>query len=175
MIRSLQMAKLRILSLLLVAFLLPGCSWMNPYSNLTKVNIRLNGSDYLNPDLRGRPSPVVVRIFELKNAVNFTNADFFSLYSDAKNVLGEDLVAVEEMELTPKQKIHLRYRVANTSQYVGIIAAYRDLSSANWRYVVKTAPKERLYVNVILTSDGIYKNTDPRAHKVNETLPMNER
>ncbi|UYZ84362.1 type VI secretion system lipoprotein TssJ [Entomomonas sp. E2T0] len=169
------MAKLRIISLLLMAVLLSGCSWMNPYSDVTKVNIRLNGSDYLNPDLRGRPSPVVVRIFELKNAVNFTNADFFSLYNDAKNVLGEDLVAVEEMELTPRQKIHLRYRVAETSQYVGIIAAYRDLSTATWRYVVKTVPKEKLYVNVVLTSDGIYQNTDPRAYKVNETLPMNER
>lgn len=169
------MAKVRIVSLLLMAMLLSGCAWMNPYSDITKVNIRLNGSDYLNPDLRGRPSPVVVRIFELRNAVNFTNADFFSLYNDAKNVLGDDLVAFEEMELTPRQRIHLRYRVADTSQYVGIIAAYRDLSTANWRYVVKTVPKEKLYVNVVLTSDGIYKNTDYRAHQVNETLPMNER
>lgn len=169
------MAKLRLLGLLLIIAVLTGCSWMNPYSDVTKVNIRLNGSDYLNPDLRGRPSPIVVRIYELKNAVNFMNADFFSLYNDAKNVLGEDLVAVEEMELTPRKRIHLRYRVAETSQYVGIVAAYRDLSSADWRYIVKTVPKEKLYVNVVLTSDGIYKNTDPRALKVNETLPMNER
>lgn len=170
-----KMAKLKFITLLLIALLVSGCSWMNPYSDLTKVNVRLTGSDYLNPDLRGRPSPIVVRIYELKNAVNFANADFFSLYNDAKSVLGSDLVAVEEMELSPRQRTHVRYRVAADSQYIGIVAAYRDLSNTTWRYVVKTVPKEILYVNVILTGDGIYSNTDPRAFKVNETLPMNER
>ena len=170
-----KMIQLKLIAWILIAFFISGCSWMNPYSNLTKVNIRLNGSDYLNPDLRGRPSPIVVRIYELKNAVNFTNADFFSLYNDAKSVLGDDLIAVEEMELSPRQRIHLRYRVSANSQYVGIVAAYRDLSNTTWHYVVETKPKEILYVNVILTSDGIYSNTDPRAYKVNEILPMNER
>ena len=169
------MAKFKLLSLFLVASLLTGCSWMNPYSDVTKVNMRLNGSDYLNPDLRGRPSPIVVRVYELKNAVSFMNADFFSLYNDPKSVLGEDLIAVEEMELTPRKQLHLRYRVTETSKYVGVIAAYRDISSADWRYVVETSPKEILDVNLVFTSDGIYKNTDPRATKVNETLPMNDR
>lgn len=169
------MLKLKLICLLLITIVLSGCSFLNPYSDVTKVNIRLNGSGYLNPDLRGRPSPVVVRVYELKNAVNFVNADFFSLYTNAKNVLGSDLIATEEMELRPGQRIHLRYRVAEGTQYVGIVAAYRDLSDTTWRYVVKTIPKEKLYVNVVLASDGIYSNTDPRALKVNETLPMNER
>lgn len=169
------MMKLKLITWILAAIVLSGCSWMNPYSNITKINIRLNGSDYLNPDLRGRPSPIVIRVYELKNAVNFINADFFSLYNDAKSVLGDDLVNVEEMELSPRQAIHVRYRVAGTSQYIGVIAAYRDLSSTNWRYVIKAVPKEITYANMLLTSDGIYKNTDPKASRVNETLPMNER
>jgi type VI secretion system VasD/TssJ family lipoprotein len=49
-----------------------------------QINLKLTGSDQLNPDLNGRPSPIVVRLFELKHPVTFENADFFSLYERAK-------------------------------------------------------------------------------------------
>lgn len=64
--------------------LLAGCSSLSPYSKVTKINLKLTGGDQLNPDLNGRPSPIVVRLFELKHPVTFENADFFSLYERAK-------------------------------------------------------------------------------------------
>lgn len=170
-----SMSNIKLITSVLIFTLLSGCSLLNPYSDITKANVRLRGTDYLNPDLRGRPSPVVVRIYELKNGVNFINADFFSLYDNAKNVLGNDLVAMEEIELRPGQKLHLRYRVATDSQYVGVIAAYRDISTANWRQLAKLEPKEKTYVNLVLTSDGIYLSTDPRANRGNELLPIENR
>jgi type VI secretion system VasD/TssJ family lipoprotein len=52
-----------------------------------QINLKLTASDQLNPDLNGRPSPIVVRLFELKHPVTFENADFFSLYERAKESL----------------------------------------------------------------------------------------
>lgn len=62
----------------------------------------------LFPNGNGRPSPIVVRLFELKHPVTFENADFFSLYERAKETLAPDLVASEEIELRPGESEHPR-------------------------------------------------------------------
>lgn len=64
------------LPLLVVLVLLGGCSNLSPFSTLTKLDLTLAASDEVNPDLHGRPSPVVVQLFELKHPVAFENADF---------------------------------------------------------------------------------------------------
>ena len=84
--------------------LLTGCTTLSPYSSVTKLNLNLSASDQVNPDLHGRPSPVVVRLFELKHPVAFENADFFSLYERGKESLAPDLVTSEELELRPGQR-----------------------------------------------------------------------
>lgn len=91
--------------------LMAGCSSMSPYSNVTKLNLKLTASDQLNPDLNGRPSPIVVRLFELKHPVAFENADFFSLYERAKESLAPDMVATEELELRPGETVELKLSV----------------------------------------------------------------
>lgn len=79
--------------------LLAGCAALSPYSELTKLDLALVGSDELNPDLNGRPSPIVVRLIELRHPVTFQNADFFSLYQRPREVLSPDMVVQEELEL----------------------------------------------------------------------------
>ena len=90
--------------LVFAVLLLTGCTTLSPYSSVTKLNLNLIASDEVNPDLHGRPSPVVVRLFELKHPVAFENADFFSLYERGKESLAPDLVTSEELELRPGQK-----------------------------------------------------------------------
>ena len=130
------------LTALTLLALLAGCSSLSPYSNVTKVNLKLTGSDQLNPDLNGRPSPIVVRLFELKHPVTFENADFFSLYERAKESLNPDLVASEELELRPGETVELKLSVEEGSRYVGILAAYRDLPDTQWRHTVQITPLE---------------------------------
>ena len=95
------------LTALTTLVLLAGCSTLSPYSHVTKLNLNLTASDQLNPDLNGRPSPIVVRLFELKHPVAFENADFFSLYEHAKESLAPDIVATEELELRPGETVVL--------------------------------------------------------------------
>ena len=128
------------LTALTLLALLAGCSSLSPYSNVTKVNLKLTGSDQLNPDLNGRPSPIVVRLFELKHPVTFENADFFSLYERAKESLNPDLVASEELELRPGETVEMKLKVEEGSLYVGVLAAYRDLPQAPSPSAIHTPP-----------------------------------
>ena len=138
-----------------LALLLSGCSSLSPYSDLTKLQLTLSASDQLNPDLNGRPSPIVVRLFELKHPVAFENADFFSLYERAKESLAPDLVISEELELRPGEQVALRLSVEPGSRYVGVLAAYRDLDQAQWRYVIQITPQSLNNAELTLDQAGI--------------------
>jgi type VI secretion system protein VasD len=149
------MPRLFTLALLAALSVLGGCSALSPYSKLTKLDLSLSGSDKLNPDLNGRPSPVVLRLIELKHPVAFTSADFFSLYQRPKEALAPDLVTQEELELRPGETRELKLSVQDGSRYVGVLAAYRDLPEANWRFVIPLEPKERTRIELRLDEHGI--------------------
>jgi type VI secretion system protein VasD len=146
------------LTALAALVLIAGCTSLSPYSQVTKVNLKLTASDQLNPDLNGRPSPIVVRLFELKHPVSFENADFFSLYERPKETLAPDMVANEEMELRPGETVELKLSVGEGSRYVGVLAAYRDLSDTQWRYTLQVAPLSATDVDLTLGQSGI-RNT----------------
>lgn len=141
--------------LMALALLLAGCTSLSPYSELTKLQLTLNAGDQLNPDLNGRPSPIVVRLFELKHPVAFENADFFSLYERAKESLAPDLVVSEELELRPGEQVALRLSVEPGSRYVGVLAAYRDLDQTQWRYVIQITPQALNNASLTLDQAGI--------------------
>ena len=151
----------RLFSLALCALLLTlsGCSALSPYSHMTKLDLSLAGSDQLNPDLNGRPSPIVIRLMELKHPVAFENADFFSLYQRPKEALAPDLVAFEELELRPGETRELKLSVQDGSRYVGVLAAYRDLPEASWRYVIPVEAVQRNQARLALSERGI-RNLD---------------
>lgn len=152
---------------LLTAFtalvLLAGCSSISPYSTVTKLNLKLTASDQVNPDLNGRPSPIVVRLIELKHPVAFENADFFSLYERAKESLSPDLVASEELELRPGETAEFKLSVENGSRYVGVLAAYRDLRETQWRYVVQVTPADLTVAELTLDQTGIHDKNEKLA------------
>ncbi|QEN48634.1 type VI secretion system lipoprotein TssJ [Pseudomonas protegens] len=155
---------LKALTVLMALALLTGCASMSPYSTLTKLNLKLSASDRLNPDLNGRPSPIVVRLMELKHPVAFENADFFSLYERARESLAPDLVASEELELRPGESLDVKLRVEDGSRFVGVLAAYRDLPESQWRYVVQLTPQEVTEVGLILDQSGIRNSNDVLTH-----------
>ena len=96
------------LAMLASLLVLGGCSALSPYSKLTKLDLELHGSDRLNPDLNGRPSPIVLRLLELRHPVAFENGDFFALYQRPKEALAPDPVTSEELELRPGESRELK-------------------------------------------------------------------
>lgn len=142
-------------ALLTALALLAGCSALSPNSSLTKLDLSLQGSDRLNPDLNDRPSPIVIRLLELKHPVAFENADFFSLYQRPKEVLSPDLVIQEELELRPGEQRELKLYVQDGSRYVGVMAAYRDLPESSWRVVVPIKPRAQNRAELRLDERGM--------------------
>lgn len=154
------------LALLAALLSLTGCAALSPYSDMTKLDLTLNGSDQLNPDLNGRPSPIVLRLIELKHPVAFETADFFSLYQRPKEALSPDMVVLEELELRPGEQREMKLSVQPGSRYVGVLAAYRDLPESNWRVVIPLQERERN--SSVLTLDALGIKAQDDANKEEE-------
>ncbi|MGI9336034.1 MAG: type VI secretion system lipoprotein TssJ [Gammaproteobacteria bacterium] len=99
----------------------------------TTVSITFKSSSGLNPSAANRPSPVVVRLYELSSLGALERADFFSLYDDAETVLGADLHGSEELRILPGQTRSVERELDPESKYVAIVAAYRNIENARWR------------------------------------------
>lgn len=159
------MSRATVSLLFAVMGLLPGCSSVSPYSKLTKLDLTLTASEQVNPDLHGRPSPIVVRLMSLRHPVAFENADFFSLYGRAEHTLPKDLLNSEELELRPGEQVVLKLSVEPASRYVGVLAAYRDLPHAQWRHVLPVTGQALTRAELVLDQAGI-RSALPRPGKV---------
>jgi type VI secretion system protein VasD len=95
-----------------------------------------------NPDANGRPSPVVVRVYQLKADTAFNAAEFFALFDDEMKVLGPDLIGRNEYTVAPSERRTLEMDVSADAKFVGIIAAYRDIRNAQWRTIVQAPLKK---------------------------------
>ena len=114
-------------SLALVALVLAACASAPPPPKPTILQITLDVAANVNPDAHGRPSPVVVRLYELKSLAVFGSTDFFSLDERGKETLGPELVTLEEFQLAPGTKRQFERKPQGETQYIGVAAAFRDL------------------------------------------------
>lgn len=127
------------------------------------LNMTVVASAQVNPDARRRPSPVVVRVFELKASTLFEQADFVSLFEKDQAVLAAELVSREEFVLRPGETKPLTKPLAPETKFVGVMAAFRELERARWRAVVPVVAGKKNVIEVSL--DGIVvqgKRTAPK-------------
>jgi type VI secretion system protein VasD len=115
-----------------------------------EVVIRINTAADINPDVSGRPSPIVVRIYSLKSDDTFNNADFFALYEKDSATLDDTMTSRQELEISPGEKIELEKEYDLKTTHVGVLAAYRDLDNAVWRGSIETPLNETTYIDIEL-------------------------
>jgi type VI secretion system protein VasD len=81
--------------------------------------------------------------------------DFLSLYKRTGPALGNDLVASEEFELRPGHNIELKLKLDDSSRYIAVLAAYRNLSEVRWRQVIQIAPNQQNSAVFTLGDSGL--------------------
>jgi type VI secretion system protein VasD len=114
----------------------------------TPVNGSIAASATVNPSVSHRPSPLLLRVYELKAPTAFNTADFVSLYQRDQAELGADLVAREEFTLSPGETKPWSKTLAPETRFVGVFAAYRDLEHARWRAVVPVQPGKKQQIAI---------------------------
>ena len=123
----------------LCSLILVGCQAVySTFPPSTKLHFRVAAD--INPDFDNRPSPVIIRVYELASKTVFENQDFFALYDSPETVLRTDLLKKDELVFEPGQRNEYRMALQPATKAVAVVAAYRDIEGARWRAVVDVKP-----------------------------------
>lgn len=118
--------------------------------NVRTLHLDLKARAELNTDDDGRSSPVVIRIYQLKDADNFNAASYQELVDNDSEILQESLIESKEVVLKPDTSISIDTPFDKKADAVGVIALFKEpnLKDNSWRLVLErgdlyiTEPRE---------------------------------
>lgn len=99
----------------------------------TTIRLTVVGAKALNPDPSGRPSPVMLRLYQLGPSDAFANADFFQVMDQDKATLGPTLLDRQELAVQPDSKQTVTIQPKPDVKTLAIAAAFRAYEEAGWR------------------------------------------
>lgn len=106
----------------------------------------------VNPDISDRPSPIWVRVYQLRSIGVFGGAEFTDLFDHDVDLLGAEMLQRYEYVVTPNQVIEPQVppvELHEDTRYIGVVAAYHDITRAFWRDTVEVAPMDEAYTLTI--------------------------
>ena len=129
----------------------------------TEVELDFTVEADVNPDADNgdRPSPVVVRIYELSSVEAFESTGFRDLYFKDKEMLADSLLKGHKLKpLLPGTQRTDHFKLTKGSAYVGLFAEFSQYKDAKFRIVLPVdeylTTRQRLvlsYKNMILIRD----------------------
>lgn len=151
------MRKYMLIPLMLLAVVcLTGCGKQ-------RVDLNVASQPNVNPDSSGRPSPVHVKVFELRNDLAFKQADFGALFANPISALGADLIAADDLVLIPGEARKISYKPNLETRYIGMLAGFRQMDRATWRMSKPIAPEDRTLIALELNDTTILILPDKQA------------
>ncbi len=120
-----------------------GCAGPPEPPEPTVVELTLRAAPDINPSWDGRPSPVVVHVYQLQSLTTFNEADFFQLSDQAAATLESALVAQEELVLTPGETKTIVREFKPEGRFLGVLVSYRDIDHAIWRASAQVPPNQK--------------------------------
>ncbi|MCH8180949.1 MAG: type VI secretion system lipoprotein TssJ [Proteobacteria bacterium] len=117
----------------------PGQAWPE-----RRIRWALHASNALNVTANGQSLALVARIYRLRQVDGFLRAQFdaFGDPVHERQVLGDDLLSVREVQLLPGQRHESTDKVARDVPYLGIVALYHQPASGHWRYAFEADQAE---------------------------------
>jgi type VI secretion system protein VasD len=117
---------------------------------LKEVPLRIFAGNNLNSDAKGRPLAVVVKLYKLRNNATFLAASYDALADSSKErqVIGQDLLEMREIVLTPGQKLEFKEKLATETGFLAIAVLFRSPAADRWRYTFAVDEKNQKGVNI---------------------------
>lgn len=137
---------------LVAALALAACSSAPKPPPPTTIRLTVVGAKVLNPDPSGRPSPVMLRLYQLGPSDAFANADFFQVMDQDKATLGPTLLDRQELAVQPDGRQTVTIQPKPDVKTLAIAAAFRAYEEAGWRALQPVEPNKAN--NFVLTAKG---------------------
>ena len=106
--------------------------------NIRTLHLDITARAELNLDDESRSSPVVIRIYQLKEEDSFISASYQDLVDQDSEILKDSLIEIKEVVLKPNTSISIDTPFDKKAEKVGIVALYKEpnLKDDSWRLVL---------------------------------------
>lgn len=116
------------------------------------IDFIVMASPLVNPLPDGEPSPVVVRLYQLKGDAAFVNANFRQLWEEDEATLGPTLLGKAEIVVNPGGVERIKANLVEGTVLVAVVVGFRAFEDAKWRAMVPLHGEERFSLKAELTT-----------------------
>ena len=108
------------------------------------VTLNIYAADNINPNERGNPRPVVVKLYQLKGEVRMENATYDEILLKDKDTLGEDLAKVDDVEVFPNDLVQVKFERMKDASVLAGVALFHGPKGNSWKtyYIFPPMPGE---------------------------------
>ena len=126
----------------LLALVLAACGTTRKALDLeTTATLKITATGDVNPNSDGRAAPIVVQIIKLRDARQFKQEDFLSLFQDAKGRLGNDYIEMIRLkELAPGESREEKLNLSPDVKFIGILGEYIQYDTAQAKLAIEIVP-----------------------------------
>jgi type VI secretion system protein VasD len=136
-----------------IMVLLSACAGAPPARE--NLGIQISATADVNPDMQGRPSPIILYIMELSSTEQFSTLDYMSLTQPSGTALGSNMLSKNQMVLQPGESKPLPLELNPLTTAIGFVAGYRDIDNAVWRTSIAITQGTTKGINVTLGQQQI--------------------
>jgi type VI secretion system protein VasD len=124
-------------ALALALGLTAGCAWFGGGDDKpSPIEVTIAAAPRLNPDERGEALPTMFRIALLGSPAKAEGASYEDLYRGVKEALGEDVLATDEVVLSPGESATKRLVGEKPARALLVYGVFRRPSGTSWREIV---------------------------------------
>jgi type VI secretion system protein VasD len=144
---------------LLLAVLISACS-SHPSSQPEPGEIKLNllAAKDINPNERGRPAPLNIFIYAVKEPDAFANADFFDIVEGSRRQMQTAAAKIYEAILQPGESRTLFISPDSDIKTLGFIGAYRNLNGTRWMVTWDVPEKKQSWWQKFFSDESLELN-----------------
>ena len=155
--KKLSLCKIALLSL--VGILIVSCASETKVGGtlglVTDVEITFTVNSDINPDERNQPSPLFVRLYELKSDVLFDQADFIDLFENDEEKLAADFIRKQELtRLIPGEDRIKEFVAAKETRYIALYAEFFQYQDSRYKVIFPVTPNNIFKNKVKITVSG---------------------
>lgn len=140
------------------------CSNVASVLNLdSDLELNVVAKDDMNPDESEAASPLVVRLYELKDKKKFNELEFFDIYQNDKKLLGKNLIDKHVLKrYVPDSERRNQIILNKKTRFIALFAEFSQYKDADYKAVVEITPHLDRRVNVVLTGTSLQVDHDKR-------------
>jgi type VI secretion system protein VasD len=97
------------------------------------VTLNIYANDNINPNERGNPRPVWVKLYQLKGDVRMENATYDEILQKDKETLGEDFAKVDDVEIFPNDLVQVRFERMKEASVLAGVAMFHGPKGNSWK------------------------------------------